>query len=63
MEYLHVEFSSVVIDSVVLVVPDESALVGAPFVSVGGVVSVVVVVVPVPALYMSDISVAVSARL
>ncbi len=43
VEYLHVDDSSVVTDSVVDVVPDESALVGEPFDSVGGVVSVVVV--------------------
>jgi len=55
--YLHVAFSFVVTDSVVDVVPDASVLVGVPFDSVGGVVSDVGVV-PVPALYISAISVA-----
>ena len=65
VEYLHVADSFVVIESVVDVVPDDSAPVGVLFDSVGGVVSVVVVVVVVvfPALYMSCISCAVSARL
>ncbi len=39
MEYLHVDDSSVVIDSVVDVVPVVSVPVGVPFESVGGVVS------------------------
>ncbi len=40
VEYLHVAFSFVVTESVVDVVPDDRVLVGAPFDSVGGVVSV-----------------------
>ncbi len=64
VEYLHIAFSFVVIDSVVDVVPDVRVVVGEAFDSVGDVVSVWVVVVCVlPTLYISDISVGVSARL